>query len=58
MSLVADGPAIIVSGAVGLEQGEALRDGLDDLIGVQDDQMPVGDQGERPSALVGPGRPG
>jgi hypothetical protein len=45
MSLVADGPAIMVGGATGSSSAIASSDGLDDLVGGRDDDMPVRGRG-------------
>ena len=53
MSLVADGPLIQVSGRVGVEASQGLRDAADDLIRPHDADVQVGQEAEHASALVG-----
>ncbi len=48
MSLVADGPLIMVSGATGSTRVEAGGHAADHLIGGHDAHQAVGEQGQRP----------
>ena len=54
MSLVALGPEMKVSGRPG-RRGERLRHGVDDLVGEHHADVMVGNQGQRPTPLRGPG---
>ena len=52
MSLVADGPLIQVCGRVGIETGERLRDGPDDLLRTDDADVEVRQQAQRATTLT------
>ncbi len=53
MSLVADGPLIQVRGRGGIQQRDRVRYVLDDLRDLDDADMVVGNEGDRPPALAG-----